>query len=205
MQSSQKEIFYITGESKSAVENSPFLEYLKLKNIEVLLLVEAIDEYCIGQLKEYASLKLVCVSKEGIKIDKNSESDWNYNSSKFDGLTSLIKEILGDRIGKVIMSTRLVKAPCIIVTSEYSWTANMERLMKAQALNNNTMGMYMSSSKTFEINPRNLTIEELRKRAEMDSSDSTVKDLIILLFDTSLVSSGFSLEDPNSYPDQTKE
>merc|ERR1712187_649416 len=198
----QKVIYYITGETKAAVENSPFLEALKHNNLEVLLLTEAIDEYCIGQLKEYSSLKPVCVSKEGLLIESESSESITEMQSKFDGLTSLMKEILGDRVGKVIVSHRLTKSACVIVTSEYSWTANMERIMKAQALNTNSMGMYMASSKTFEINARNPLILEINKRSEIDSSDSTVKDLVILLFDTSLMVSGFSLEDPNAFAER---
>jgi len=202
MKTQQKEIYYITGESKEAVENSPFIERIKAVGCEVILMTEPIDEYCIGQLKEYSSFKLVCASKEGLKIPWISLDSSNVSDGGFDGLLSVFKEILGDRIGKVVISSRLVKSACVIVTSEYSWTANMERIMKAQALNNNSMGMYMSSSKTLELNPNNPIIEEIKKRAEIDSSDKTVKDLVILLFDTALISSGFNLQDPNAFSDR---
>merc|ERR1711879_592143 len=115
------------------------------------------------------------------------------------GLTCIIKEILGDSVGKVIVSERLDSSPCIIVTSEYSWSANMERIMKAQALNTNSVGSYMSSTKTFELNAKNPILEELRKRTELDASDKTVKDLILLLFDTAMIASGFSLENPSAF------
>jgi len=199
MAETQKDIYYITGESKSAVENSPFVERLSKENFEVIFMVEPIDEYCVAQLKEFNSHKLICVSKEGVNLASDNEEMHKALVSKYECLTSLIKEIIGDKIGKVVVSKRLVTSPCVIVTSEYSWSANMERLMKAQALNSNTMGMYMASSKTFEINAEDSILEELRKRSEIDTSDKTVKDLIILLFETSLISSGFSLNDPKSF------
>jgi len=199
MSETQKDIYYITGESKSAVENSPFVERLSKENFEVIFMVEPIDEYCVAQLKEFNSHKLICVSKEGVNLASDNEEKHKALVSKYECLTSLIKEIIGDKIGKVVVSKRLVTSPCVIVTSEYSWSANMERLMKAQALNSNTMGMYMASSKTFEINAEDSILEELRKRSEIDTSDKTVKDLIILLFETSLISSGFSLNDPKSF------
>nr|GMC49792.1 heat shock cognate protein 80 [Ipomoea batatas] len=135
----QNDIYYITGESKKAVENSPFLEKLKKKGYEVLFMVDAIDEYAVGQLKEFE------------------------------------------------------------VTGEYGWSANMERIMKAQALRDSGMAGYMSSKKTMEINPENPIMEELRKRADADKNDKSVKDLVMLLFETALLTSGFSLDDPNTF------
>ncbi|KAL4357731.1 heat shock protein 83-like [Arachis hypogaea] len=202
MKEGQKEIYYITGESKKAVENSPFLERLKKKGYEVLFMVDAIDEYAVGQLKEYDGKKMVSATKEGLKLDDDSEEEKKKKEEKkksFEELCKVMKEMLGDKVEKVVVSDRIVESPCCVVTGEYGWSANMERIMKAQALRDNNMSGYMSSKKTMEINPDNGIMEELRKRAEADKNDKSVKDLVLLLFETALLTSGFSLDDPNIF------
>ncbi|EMS53579.1 hypothetical protein CFC21_066343 [Triticum aestivum] len=201
MKEGQNEIYYITGESKKAVENSPFLEKLKKKGYEVIYMVDAIDEYAIGQLKEFEGKKLVSATKEGLKLDESEDEKKKQEElkEKFEGLCKVIKEVLGDKVEKVIVSDRVVDSPCCLVTGEYGWTANMERIMKAQALRDSSMAGYMSSKKTMEINPENAIMDELRKRADADKNDKSVKDLVMLLFETSLLTSGFSLEDPNTF------
>lgn len=201
MKEGQKEIYYITGESIQAVSNSPFLEGLKSRDYEVLYLVDPIDEYAVQQLHEYDGKKLRSCTKEGLNIADDEESKKKLEDLKaeFEPLCKLMKEVLHDRVDKIVVGQRITNSPCVLVTSEYSWTANMERIMKAQALRNNSMSSVMSCKKTMEINPSHSIMIELKSKGEADKTDKTVKDLIWLLYDTSLLTSGFTLDDPTTF------
>jgi len=198
MKENQKDIYYITGESKEVVGTSSFVERLKKRGLEVIYMTEPIDEYVVQQLKEFDGKNLVSVTKEGLELPEDEEEKKKHEADKekFEPLCKVMKDILDKKVEKVIVSTRLVSSPCCIVTSQYGWTANMERIMKAQALRDTSTMGYMAAKKHLEINPDHSIVENLRQRAETDKNDKSVKDLVLLLFETALLSSGFSLEDP---------
>jgi molecular chaperone HtpG len=204
MGENQKTIYYITGDSKAKLENSPFLEEAKRRDIEVLFMVDPIDEYVMQQVKDYDDKKFVCLTKEGLKFEESEDEKKKKEEEKaaFEKLTKQMKEILGDKVEKVVLTERLAKSPCILVTSEFGWSAHMEQIMKSQALRDSSMSSYMVSKKTMEINPNHAIVKELKRKVEGDQSDKTVKDLVYLLFDTALLTSGFSLEDPTGYAER---
>jgi len=198
MKENQKQIYYITGESREQVANSAFVERVKKRGFEVIYMTEPIDEYCVQQLKEYDGKTLVSVTKEGLELpeDEEDKKKFEEQKTKLENLCKVMKDILDKRVEKVVVSNRLVTSPCCIVTSQYGWTANMERIMKAQALRDTSTMGYMAAKKHLEINPDHSIVETLRQKADADKNDKSVKDLVMLLFETSLLSSGFSLEDP---------
>merc|ERR1712179_774335 len=198
MKENQKDIYYITGESNEVVAASAFVERLKKRGLEVVYMTEPIDEYVVQQLKEFDGKNLVSVTKEGLELpeDEEEKKKREEDKAKFENLCKVMKDILDKKVEKVVVSNRLVNSPCCIVTSQYGWTANMERIMKAQALRDTSTMGYMAAKKHLEINPDHSIISNLREKADADKNDKSVKDLVLLLFETALLSSGFSLEDP---------
>jgi len=198
MKENQKDIYYITGENKEIVTQSAFVERLKKRGLEVIYMTEPIDEYVVQQMKEYDGKNLVSVTKEGLELpeDEEEKKKREEDKTKFEGLCKVMKDILDKKVEKVVVSNRLVNSPCCIVTSQYGWTANMERIMKAQALRDTSTMGYMAAKKHLEINPDHSIVDNLRQKADADKNDKSVKDLVLLLFETALLSSGFALEDP---------
>ncbi|EDV23651.1 Heat shock protein HSP 90-alpha 1 [Trichoplax sp. H2] len=201
MKENQNQIYYITGENKEQVANSAFVERVTKKGFEVIYMTEPIDEYCVQQLKEYDGKNLVSVTKEGLELpeDEDEKKKREENQAKYESLCTMMKEILDKKVEKVTISQRLVSSPCCIVTSQYGWTANMERIMKAQALRDTSTMGYMAAKKHLEINTDHSIIQTLRNKADADKNDKSVKDLVMLLYETALLSSGFSLDEPQTH------
>jgi molecular chaperone HtpG len=152
----------------------------------------------VQQMKDYDDHKLKSVTKEGLDLDgtEDEKKKREEEKAKFEPLCKLMKDILGDKIEKCVLGSRIDESPCVLVTSEYGWSANMERIMKAQALRDSSTSSYMVSKKTLELNSNHNIIEELRKKVEVDQSDKTVKDLVWLMYETAILTSGFSLDEP---------
>ncbi|CAG9796050.1 unnamed protein product [Diatraea saccharalis] len=198
MKENQKHIYYITGENRDQVANSSFVERVKKRGYEVVYMTEPIDEYVVQQMREYDGKTLVSVTKEGLELpeDEEEKKKREEDKVKFENLCKVMKNILDNKVEKVVVSNRLVESPCCIVTAQYGWSANMERIMKAQALRDTSTMGYMAAKKHLEINPDHSIVETLRQKAEADKNDKAVKDLVILLYETALLSSGFTLDEP---------
>merc|ERR1711912_122477 len=204
MKEDQEFIYYISGESLEAVKNSPFLEQCQKRGLEVLYLVEPIDEYAVQNLTEFDGKRLMSVTKEGLKFggdeDELDAKREKMYKEKFDKLTTFLKETYGKTVEKIAISNRLQNTPCVLVTSQYGYSANMERIMKSQAFSDAKKSSYLFSQKTMEINPRHPIIIELNNKVSGDDEVSQeVKDLALVLLDTALLNSGFHMEDAGDF------
>jgi heat shock protein beta len=198
MKSGQKDIFYITGSSKEQLERSPFLERLKKKNFEVILFTDPVDEYLMQYLMDFEDKKFQNVSKEGLKLGKDSKDKETKES--FKELTKWWKETLAtENVDDVKISSRLADTPCVVVTSKYGWSANMERIMQSQTLSDASKQAYMRGKRVLEINARHPIIKELRERVVKDPEDASVKTTAQLMYQTALMESGFMLSDPKDF------
>nr|ACC43981.1 82 kDa heat shock protein [Philodina roseola] len=204
MKENQKDIYYITGESRQIVDQSAFVERVRKRGFEIIYMTEPIDEYCVQQLKDFEGKKLVSVTKEGLELPEDDEEKKKreQDKEKYEPLCKVMKDILDKKVEKVLISNRLVSSPCCIVTSQYGWSATMERIMKAQALRDTSTMGYMAAKKHLEINPDHSIIKTLKNKVDQDKNDKSVKDLVTLLYETSLLASGFTLELPQQHADR---
>lgn len=206
MKKDQKLIYYIAGESYDAVSTSPFLERLQQKDLEVLFLTDPIDEYCVQNLPEFDGHRLQSITKEGLQLpgDDGSTAKKREEAYKesFKPLADWLKKVLGDsKVEKVTISNRLNTSPVVLVTSQYGYSANLERIMKAQAFADPSKAQFMLSKKTMEINPRHPLIAALKDKAIADpeGNDADAKDTALLLYDAALLNSGFAIDDPKEF------
>jgi len=201
MKKGQKHIYYISGETKDAVEKSPFLERLRKKDLEVLYYVDPIDEYAMPQLTEFKGFQFMGANKENLKLDddETEEKKLKKLTEMHKKLTDWMKETLGTKIEKAVVSNRLLETPAIIVSSQYGWSTNMERIMKAQTMGSADRSQQMTSQKTLEINPSHPIIRELKSRVENDGADQEAKDIAHTLFDVALVGTGLTPNDPAEF------
>ena len=199
MNKNQRNIYYISGESVEIIKNSPFLEELKKRDFEVLYLVDPIDEYVFQQVTSYKKIEIICITKENIRL-KDTELNFDNIKSKFRKLCIYIKDILKDKVDKVIVSNILVNSPSVLATTKFGWSANMQRIMKAQTLRSNNMNNFMMSKKIMKINPNHSLIIKLNNSINsIHYNKSFIKETVDLLYDTSLLTSGFNLNNPTKF------
>jgi heat shock protein beta len=197
----QKNIYYISAESKEAAEKSPYLERFRKKGVEVLYYVDPIDEYAMPQLTEFKGFQFMGANKENLKFDDDEAEEKKLKklTETHKKLTDWLKETLGSKIEKAVVSNRLLETPAIIVSSQYGWSTNMERIMKAQTMGNQDRSNAMVSQKTFEINPAHPLVKELKSRVENDDKDSEAADIAHTLFDVALIGTGLTPADPTEF------
>jgi len=200
MKEGQTNIYYMTSDSVKSIQNSPFLDYFKSKEYEVLYLVDPLDEYITQQLKDYKEKKLLCITKENVDLNANDaeKKEHEKNNTEFKGVCDYIKSVLNDEVEKVVVSNRLEKYPFLLSTSEFGWTANMQRIAKAQTFGKQDMMQFMMGKKILEISPKHEIVQKMKSRLELNS-ESDMKDLIRLLYDLALQSSGFNIENSTDF------
>nr|2O1U_A Chain A, Endoplasmin [Canis lupus familiaris]2O1U_B Chain B, Endoplasmin [Canis lupus familiaris]2O1V_A Chain A, Endoplasmin [Canis lupus familiaris]2O1V_B Chain B, Endoplasmin [Canis lupus familiaris] len=208
MKEKQDKIYFMAGSSRKEAESSPFVERLLKKGYEVIYLTEPVDEYCIQALPEFDGKRFQNVAKEGVKFDESEKTKESREAieKEFEPLLNWMKDkALKDKIEKAVVSQRLTESPCALVASQYGWSGNMERIMKAQAYQTGkdiSTNYYASQKKTFEINPRHPLIKDMLRRVKEDEDDKTVSDLAVVLFETATLRSGYLLPDTKAYGDR---
>ncbi|XP_068459535.1 endoplasmin [Clinocottus analis] len=205
MKEKQDKIYFMAGTSRKEAESSPFVENLLKKGYEVVYLTEPVDEYCIQALPEFDGKRFQNVAKEGVKFDESEKTKDKREAleKEYEPLTTWLKEKpLKDMIEKAVLSQRLTNSPCALVASQYGWSGNMERIMKAQAYQTGkdiSTNYYASQKKTLEINPKHPLIKQMLNKVNGDAEDQTASDLAVVLFETATLRSGYHLADTKAY------
>ncbi|CAG08708.1 unnamed protein product, partial [Tetraodon nigroviridis] len=208
MKEKQDKIYFMAGTSRKEAESSPFVERLLKKGYEVIYLTEPVDEYCIQALPEFDGKRFQNVAKEGVKFDESEKAKEKREAleKEFEPLTTWLKDkALKDKIEKAVLSQRLTNSPCALVASQYGWSGNMERIMKAQAYQTGrdiSTNYYASQKKTLEINPKHPLIKQMLSKVNEDAEDKTAEDLAVVLFETATLRSGYQLADTKAYGDR---
>ncbi|CAI5665196.1 unnamed protein product [Oreochromis niloticus] len=208
MKEKQDKIYFMAGTSRKEAESSPFVERLLKKGYEVIYLTEPVDEYCIQALPEFDGKRFQNVAKEGVKFDESEKAKEKREAleKEFEPLTTWLKDkALKDKIEKAVLSQRLTNSPCALVASQYGWSGNMERIMKAQAYQTGkdiSTNYYASQKKTLELNPKHPLVKQLLNRVNADAEDQTASDLAVVLFETATLRSGYQLVDTKAYGDR---
>merc|ERR1712232_148901 len=212
MQESQESIYYMSGESLDTMKKSPALQMFLKKDLEVLMLSDHLDEPCIQKLADYEGKKFVSIQKADVKLDETEEEKKRLSKLKdmYKPLTDWWKETLTDftekgamkdagvKIEKVEISKRLTESPVVVVTSQFGYSAQQEKVMKAQAFQNKDQLGMMSGRKTLEVNPNHPVVVDLLAKVKADKEDKAALDTAQVLFQTALIESGYEIADPSA-------
>merc|ERR1712054_147914 len=195
MKEDQKNIYYISGEDKESLLKSPSVEKLLSKDIEIIFMTDSVDEYTVQHLTEFEGKRLINASREGLKLEEGDIEKKREEQYKemFKPLIDFTKEALGKKVEKVAISKHLVQSPVVVLSADYGWTAQMEKVMKSQAFADQSKFEFMKSKRMFEINPRHPMIIELNARIKESNADETTKDMIMSLYLSAVVAAGYQL------------
>merc|ERR1719335_846432 len=195
MKEDQKNIYYISGEDKESLLKSPSVEKLLTKDIEIIFMTDSVDEYTVQHLTEFEGKRLINASREGLKLeegDKEKKREDKYKEM-FKPLLDFAKDTLGKKVEKVAISKHLVQSPVVVLSADYGWTAQMEKVMKSQAFADQSKFEFMKSKRMFEINPRHPMVIELNNRIKENAADDTTKDMVISLYLSGVIGAGYQL------------
>merc|ERR1711935_1115415 len=195
MKDDQKNIYYISGDDKDSLLKSPSVEKLLAKDIEIIFMTDSVDEYTVQHLTEFEGKRLINASREGLKLEENDQEKKREDLYKdvFKPLLDYAKDTLGKKVEKVAISKHLVNSPVVVLSADYGWTAQMEKVMKSQAFADQSKFEFMKSKRMFEINPRHPMIIELNSRVKDSAADDSVKDMVVSLYLSGVIGAGYQL------------